>query len=218
MPVVWTMDGDENSWVEWSTAMAESAVSPLAEELLANKHGIQKKIALDIGCGTGRAFLPLTKAGFEVIGFDPVMAGLRASRKRCEKDHLSASIVCASANWIPFPSSSIDFVLAIGVLFHLSPPELDLSLQSIRRVMKPDGEAILHFLDLHDWRKSLANIVRPEHILVPSCKAVVTSFCSEDVVRDRLALNSLNIKSMGLRSKETERGMQLDWIACCVRK
>ena len=218
MPIVWTMDGDENSWAEWSNAMAQSGASPLAQELLADIHAGQKKVALDVGCGTGRAFLPLQQAGFKIIGFDPVMAGLRASRKHCEKDHLSLSIMCATASQIPLQSSSIDLVLAIGILFHLSSYELDLTLQSIRRVMKPGGEAILHFLDLQDWRRSLANAIQPEQVLVPSYKAVVTSFCSQDILGDRLASNRLKIKSLQLKTKETERGTQYDWIACCVIK
>ncbi len=218
MPIVWTVDGNENSWSDWAGTMAQSPASPLATELIKQTSAKQNKIALDIGCGSGRTFSPLYHAGFQIIGIDPIMTGLRFCQDRCAKENLAASMICSSASHIPFQSSKFDFVVAISVLFHLSPRELDLTLQAIKRVMKPNGNAILHFLGFQDWRKSLATVVQPEQIPEPSYKAVVTSFRSQDKVKDCLTLNELKINSIELIIKETEKGIQQNYIACCARE
>ncbi len=217
MPIVWTVDGNENSWSDWANTMAQSPASPLATELIKQTSAKQNKIALDIGCGSGRAFSPLYHAGFQIVGIDPIMTGLRFCQDRCAKENLAASVICSPASHIPFQSSSFDFAVAIGVLFHLSPCELDLTLQAIKRVMKPNGEAILHFLGFQDWRKSLARTVQPEQVPVPSYKAVVTSFRSQDKVKDCLTLNGLKIASIELITKKTEKGTQQNYIAYCMR-
>ena len=217
MPIVWTLNGDETSWPVWATDMANSPASPLAEELLTVYKPDPKSTrrALDLGCGVGRAFSPLRRAGFEIVGLDPVLSGLGLARERAKKESIPARLVCGVASLPPLPSSSMDLVLAVGVLFHLSPLELDLALDSINRILRPEGEAILHFLDFSDWRKSLAGVISPEQAPTPGYNAVLTSFCSDDVLEDRLVAGGLRIKSLVPRSKNTERGRQCDWIAYC---
>lgn len=46
-----------------------------------DKHGLQKGWALDVGCGTGRAFSPLLDRGWQVVGCD-VSAGMLAEADR----------------------------------------------------------------------------------------------------------------------------------------
>lgn len=45
------------------------------------KHGLRKGWALDVGCGTGRAFDPLLERGWQVVGCD-VSAGMLAEAER----------------------------------------------------------------------------------------------------------------------------------------
>lgn len=55
----------------------------LGETLLPElkKHGLRKGWALDVGCGTGRAFDPLLERGWQVVGSD-VSAGMLAEAER----------------------------------------------------------------------------------------------------------------------------------------
>lgn len=55
----------------------------LGETLLPEleRHGLRKGWALDVGCGTGRAFDPLLKRGWSVVGSD-VSAGMLAEAER----------------------------------------------------------------------------------------------------------------------------------------
>jgi SAM-dependent methyltransferase len=45
------------------------------------KHGLRKDLALDVGCGTGRAFDPLLDRGWQVVGCD-VSPGMLAEARR----------------------------------------------------------------------------------------------------------------------------------------
>ena len=63
-------------------------------------HGLRKGWALDVGCGTGRAFLPLLARGWRVIGCD-VSAGMLA-----EAGQSASTIGTASA---PLDSEERDF-------------------------------------------------------------------------------------------------------------
>jgi SAM-dependent methyltransferase len=55
----------------------------LGEALLPEleKHGLRKDWALDVGCGTGRAFEPLLARGWQVVGCD-VSSGMLAEARR----------------------------------------------------------------------------------------------------------------------------------------
>lgn len=131
--------------------MAGAAPSPLAGRVLAGRRVSAGTWALDAGCGTGRAFAALGQTGCRVIGLDPVMEGLRASRARAGSEGVEASLVRGIASALPLCGGSIRLALSVGVLFHLGPRELPAALAEIHRVLAPSGEAILHFLDLGDW-------------------------------------------------------------------
>ncbi|MGN6258134.1 MAG: class I SAM-dependent DNA methyltransferase [Solirubrobacterales bacterium] len=46
------------------------------------KHGLQKGWALDVGCGTGRAFDPLLERGWQVVGCDVSPGMLREAKEK----------------------------------------------------------------------------------------------------------------------------------------
>lgn len=48
---------------------------------------------LDVGCGTGRIALELTRAGHEVVGIDPSPAMLAVARQRAEDDALEVQFI-----------------------------------------------------------------------------------------------------------------------------
>lgn len=56
----------------------------LGEALLPEleKHGLRKEWALDVGCGTGRAFDPLLDRGWQVVGCDVSSAMLAEARRK----------------------------------------------------------------------------------------------------------------------------------------
>jgi ubiquinone/menaquinone biosynthesis C-methylase UbiE len=217
METIWTIDGDEKSWAEWAAQMTCSSASQAIRQLAFSlKPGCQNW-ALDIGCGVGRSFLPLVENGYRVLGIDPIKQAVAASRARVRQEKLLAWPVLASASQLPFDSQSIRAVFAIGVLFHLSPKELDKALCEIHRVLQPGGEAILHFLDHRDWRQKLGAKKEAEEIPEPSYQALVTCFCSENVIREWIIQTGLCIQGGFLKTKKDEAGVRRDWFFSCIR-
>jgi SAM-dependent methyltransferase len=217
MSIIWTVDGDKSSWVEWASRMALSPPSNLVYALVSDFHSHNLSWALDLGCGTGRAFLPLYNNGFRVIGIDPILSSTKFSLERAKKENLLAVPVQGTASQLPIQSHTVRLVLALGVLFHLSPTELDDALKEIYRVLETDGKAVLHFLDIDDWRRNLSGSVNAEDLPTPSYHAVVTCFCSQNVIQDKINSACLKVEKSELRTSRDKQGERREWIFYCGR-
>jgi ubiquinone/menaquinone biosynthesis C-methylase UbiE len=215
MKAVWTVEGDETSWTAWAESRTDTPASSLVRELIATRIAGPQEWAVDIGCGTGRAFIPLAEAGYRVIGIDPTPKCIELSLRRALQSGIIAYPIQASAAQLPLRAASAAFVFAFGTLFHLSLVEVTLALHEIRRVLRPEGEALLHFLDIEDWRRSLGKEVDPDQVPVPSFRAVVTCFCPRQVIEEWLEEAGLNLLSLELRTSESEAGQQRNWLAQC---
>ncbi len=99
-------------------------------------------VALDAGCGTGRA-LPFLRdmvgALGTVIGLDLTPEMLAEADKRGRS--AVASLVAADAGRLPLPDRSVDRILAAGLLPHLADPRS--SLRELARVARPGGRLAL---------------------------------------------------------------------------
>jgi SAM-dependent methyltransferase len=217
MKVIWTLDGDETSWSSWAENIALSPASPFMLDLIAAYKATRHDWALDLGCGTGRAFLPLSEAGYRVIGLDPTMRCIRFSQQRASQDKVKAFPILASAARVPLPVNSISFVFAMSSIFHLGLVELNSALCEIHRVLLPGGKAIIHFLDLDDWRRSLGREIFPDQAPIPSHQAVFTCFCSADQIGEWILRTGLRLTKLELKTSSSEAGQQRNWLAHCER-
>ena len=91
------------------------------------------------------------------------------------------------------------------------------ALREIRRILEPDGKALLHFLDSEDWRRCLAPGVPPEKVPFPSYRAVVTCFCSKEAISDLIEEAGLKVEGIDLKTNKGERGEQRNWLAQCKK-
>jgi len=215
---LWTRDGDETSWAEWAEARAGAPATPFVSELIqAHPAPSPRAWALDLGCGTGRALSPLAEAGYRVAGLDATARAVELCRERARAEPLPAWPIRASAAALPLRDGCASFVLAIASLFHLTRPELESALAEVRRVLSPGGEAVLHFLDIRDWRRSLAPGLTPEAETLSGYSAVVTCFCSQPTLEGWLQVAGLKVRSLDLRVTSSPAGEQRDWIAICTR-
>jgi SAM-dependent methyltransferase len=116
---------------------------------------------LEIGCGEGAQLAALT--GSHKFGIDLSLHALLRARKRS-----SAPCAMARAEELPFPTDSIDLVVAVGVMEHFESP--DTAVAEIRRVLAPGGHyiALIH-TDL-TWFERL--VLKVRQFLVPRPRPV----------------------------------------------
>ena len=117
--------------------------------------------ALDLGCGTGRALLPLRAAvgpAGQVVGLDAPPEMLVEARQ-LGRDRV-AELILGDVLRLPFPAEWADVVFAGGLLPHLA-DAAGAALQEMARVTRPGGKlAVFHPIS----RKALA----ARHNRVPS--------------------------------------------------
>ena len=111
---------------------------------------------LDVGCGRGEIVRHCMNLGIEAYGIDyaaaatemtrDVIARQRAERAEDGSDDrpVVAGVCRADAKYLPFPTGYFDRVLLFDVVEHLYPWELQRALLDIYRVLKPDGQLIVH--------------------------------------------------------------------------
>ena len=99
-------------------------------------------LALDVGCGTGRA-LPALAAAVgptgRVIGFDLTPDMLHAARDAGRGD--CAPLIVADARRLPIGDARADLVFAAGLIQHL--PDPGVGVAELARVTKPGGQLVL---------------------------------------------------------------------------
>jgi SAM-dependent methyltransferase len=99
-------------------------------------------VAIDVGCGTGRALPPLRMAvgpSGAVIAMDITPEMLDVARPAATL--AAASLVLADARALPLPDGSIDAIFAAGLVNHL--PDTEAGLRELARVTRPGGLLVL---------------------------------------------------------------------------
>lgn len=108
-------------------------IDPWVEEL----KKADKKLVLDIGCGTGPATIKLLKNGIQVISLDTSLNMLRNLQKKAKADGLDAMCVRGDAENLPFKDEIFDGVISKGLLHHL--PNIKTAVEDQIRVLKRGG-------------------------------------------------------------------------------
>jgi SAM-dependent methyltransferase len=99
-------------------------------------------VVLDVGCGTGRALLPLRAAvgpGGRVIGVDVTPEMLRVAA--VPGAAAGAALLLADARGLPLADGAADAVFAAGLVSHLLNPVA--GLRELARVTRPGGLLVL---------------------------------------------------------------------------
>ncbi|WP_249713825.1 class I SAM-dependent methyltransferase [Rhizomonospora bruguierae] len=99
-------------------------------------------VAIDVGCGTGRALPALRDAvgpTGTVLGIDLTPQMLDVARPRADATH--AGLILADARRLPLPDAAVDAVFAAGLITHL--PDAADGLRELARVTRPGGRLVL---------------------------------------------------------------------------
>lgn len=136
---IWTLDIQDQSWVEDTVHQVDFLI-----EKLALRKG--EKI-LDLACGFGRHALELSRRGFDVTGVDITPAYIDFATRQAQQEQLPAKFICADIRELSF-DAEFDVVLnmADGAIGYLENDEENLKIfQVVAKALKPGGR---HFMDI----------------------------------------------------------------------
>jgi ubiquinone/menaquinone biosynthesis C-methylase UbiE len=101
---------------------------------------------LDIGCGTGSlALLAKRRVGASgsVHGLDPSPQMLDRAAAKARRAGIELSLAQGAVQAMPYSDASFDVVISTFMLHHVPAPARRTMAHEIRRVLKPDGRALL---------------------------------------------------------------------------
>lgn len=143
------MDKQQSMLSHYSSDWAYEKYSDIGlwepEELLIRKYISQGSKILEVGCGGGRATIPLKKLGYEIIGIDVVPRMVELARKNVRANNMNVDILLMDASALKFEDSSFDAVLFLYNGIESVPGELkrNFILKEIHRVLKQSGTFIM---------------------------------------------------------------------------
>lgn len=149
---------------------------------------------LDVGCGNGKLFVPLKRAGFNVIGLDLSRNALLSIA--------SSGIVQGDARHLPFMDDTFDAVVCHDVLQHLLGAERQDTICEMRRALKPGGILFLEVFGREDMRYG-GTMVEPHTFRRQS--GIIYHYFTEDELKEVLSDFTL-LKVDSTIAKKTFRG------------
>lgn len=126
----------------------------------ARNHGLRERRLLDVGCGTGKSFLPMLERGWEVTACDISPAMLKLARAKAG-DAVQLSV--ADMRKLPkFGEFDLVWALDDAVNYLLSGEELGEALSGFRTNLAPDGLLMFDLNTLQSYRTFFAEEQRVE--------------------------------------------------------
>jgi SAM-dependent methyltransferase len=119
-------------------------------EAIAIAHGLRGNRVLDVGCGTGKSFLPLLARGYEVTGCD--ISPSMVERARLAADG-GADLLVADARDLPV-LGRFDLVTALddALNYMLSDTELERTFAGVAANLRPGGLFVFDLTSLVTYR------------------------------------------------------------------
>ena len=99
---------------------------------------------LDVGCGTGRHAIELTKRGYNVTGIDLSESQLKRAREKAEADGVSIDFRCCDARNLPFDGEfDVAIMLCEGGFSLMETDEMNFEiLRNVTKSLKPQAKLI----------------------------------------------------------------------------
>jgi len=119
-------------------------------DFLEDEAGHNKSLRiLDIGCGTGRHSIELTKRGYTVTGIDLSEAQLKRAQEKAAQEGLEIDFRQADARYLPFTAEfDLAIMLCEGGFPLMETDEMNFEiLKSAANTLKPDGKFIFTTLN-----------------------------------------------------------------------
>ena len=100
----------------------------------------QGKLFLEIGCSWGRWCIAAARKGYQPVGIDPSLKGIRAARRIARQLGIEAQYLVADGRYLPFRNGVFDQVFSYSVMQHIPKGDVRTSLQEVRRVLRAGGQ------------------------------------------------------------------------------
>lgn len=150
--------------------------------------------ALDLGVGGGRHTLLLCELGFSAFGLDISLTGLKYTQVRIAKEEFDAGLTQASMNTLPFKENSFDAVISYGVLNYGNQKDMQMAIQEVHRILRPNGKAFVMLRTTGDYRYSKGEKLEPNTFMIniqdTNEYGTIQHFLDEKAVREYFALFS----------------------------
>jgi SAM-dependent methyltransferase len=153
---------------------------------------------LDIGCGAGVEVVRWARAGARVVGVDIAPSAAALTRANLHQQNLSAGVVSADGQSLPFPDSSFDFVYAHGVVQYAA--DDGAVVRECHRVLRPGGSVLVQVYNRISWLQLLSKIsaVPLEHEDAPvlrrysigELRRLMAPFTNVEIVPERFPVKS----------------------------
>ena len=164
----WASEEGRAAWLD-----PDPSVTALVAEL--QRRGARR--VLDLGCGVGRHALALAGHGFAVEALDGSEAGLAFLGEQARARGLSIGRAQGSADDLPYPARSFDFVLSWNVIYHGSLGDTGRRLAEIWRVLKPGGLYQGTMLSKRNGNYGIGRTVAPDTFVAAGERAHPHFYC-----------------------------------------
>ena len=143
---VWEYAHSEEIAAAYDESLRDSLLFRFDEQLL-QEHFCQPGLVVDLGCGTGRALVPLARAGFRCLGVDLSLPMLQVVGRKAAEEQLS--IARLQANLVELDGlrdESADYALCLFSTLGMirGRENRHRLLTHARRILKPGGLLVVH--------------------------------------------------------------------------
>lgn len=131
---------------DYDNYFSENRLFVFDEQVLA-RYFTRPGLVADLGCGTGRALVPLVRRGFRGLAVDLSEEMLRVVEQKARAENLD--IQCLSANLVELdavPDGHVDYAICLFSTIGMIRGRTNRrqALRHVRRIVKPGGIFVLH--------------------------------------------------------------------------
>jgi len=122
---------------------------------------------LEVGCGAGTDLVRFARHGARATGIDLAPSSIALAKQNFAYAGLSADLLVADGETLPFRDGSFDLVYAHGVVQYTSSDRALVA--ECRRVLRPGGLAVFQVYNRVSWLNALSKVTKVdlEHVDAP---------------------------------------------------
>ena len=166
---------------------------------------------LDVGTGSGAAAIPLSKAGFDVVGVDRAFAMIDMAQLTAEENGVKADFAVGDAEHLQFDDGTFDAVVLRNVVWNSYRPKALLA--EAERVLKKGGTMVITDGNWQDdiakWESS-----HDDTSDFPNCKKRDLGLGAYDVINSYYNRLPLNLESRPEWDSEQLKKDGLEIVVC----